>query len=73
MTLTLLSPVPMPSTKRPGHTSSTAAAADAVTVACRVTGLVTLVPSTIRSVLGAAAPSVTHGSRHNNWLSGIQA
>ena len=50
-----------------------AAAADAVTVACRVTGFVTLVPSTMREVFPATAPKVTQTSRHRSWESGTHA
>jgi hypothetical protein len=73
ITRTELSPEPIPSTKRPPVSSSTAAAADAVTVTWRVTGLLTLVPSTIRDVARPMAPMVTHTSRHSSWESGTHA
>ena len=73
MTRTELSPVPMPRMIRPPLSSSIVAAADAVTVAWRVSGLVTLVPSTIVVVRAAATPRVTQTSRLSSWLSGTHA
>ena len=58
---------------RPSLTSSMAAAAEAVTVTSRVSGLVTLVPRMILEVRAAMTPSVTHRSRHRSCESGIQA
>jgi hypothetical protein len=50
-----------------------AAAAEAVTVTSRVSGLVTLVSRMILEVRAAMTPSVTHRSRHSSCESGIQA
>ena len=54
-----LSPVPMPTSVRPGASSASVAAADAATDGCRVTGVITRGPSLIRSVAAAASASVT--------------
>src|SRR5215471_11901954 len=52
----------MPSTLRPPETTSTEAAADAVTEGCRVTRLVTHVARRTREVAAAARVMATHGS-----------
>src|SRR5215469_18339927 len=52
----------MPSTLRPPETTSTDAAADAVTEGCRVTRLVTHVASGMCEVTEAAKVMATHGS-----------
>ena len=49
----------MPSTARPPDAACTLAIADAVTAGCRVYGLVTPVPSWMRSVASAARASAT--------------
>src|SRR5262249_17548720 len=59
---TPLCPAPMPSTLRLPETTSTDAAADAVTEGCRVTRLVTHVASRMREVAEAAMVMATHGS-----------
>src|SRR5262249_11038491 len=59
---TPLCPAPMPSTLGPPETTSTDAAADAVTEGCRVTRLVTHVARRTREVTAAARVMATHGS-----------
>ena len=59
----LLPPVPMPSTMRPGASSSSVAMALAATDQWRVWGTVTPGPSFTRVVASAQAVSVTHSSR----------
>ena len=56
---TAVSPTPQPSSVRPGASSSMVAIDDAVTVGCRLTGLASSGPSTMRSVAWAAAASST--------------
>ena len=68
-----LPPVPMPSTTRPGASSSKVRTALAVTDTCRVWGTVTPGPSRMRDVAVAHAPSVTHNSRHTRCVSAIHA
>jgi hypothetical protein len=56
---TAVSPTPQPSSVRPGASSSTVAIDDAVTVGCRLIGLASSGPSTMRPVAWAAAASST--------------
>ncbi len=56
---TAVSPIPMPSSVRPGASSSIVAMEDAVTVGCRVTGFAMSGASTMRVVARAAAASST--------------
>ena len=68
-----LPPVPMPSTIRPGASSSRVRMALAVTEAWRVCGTVTPGPRRIREVASAQAVRVTQSSRHTRWVSAIHA
>ncbi len=56
---TAVSPMPQPSTTRPGASSSIVAMDDAVTVGCRFIGFASSVPSVMRSVARAADASST--------------
>jgi hypothetical protein len=68
----LLPPVPMPSTMRPGASSSSVAMALAATDQWRVWGTVTPGPSLMRVVPSAQAVSVTQSSRQTRCESVIQ-
>src|SRR5439155_16301213 len=67
-----LSPRPIPRSMRPPEISSRTARVEAVTLGSRVAGLVTQVPSRIRSVACARSARRTYGSRHRTWLSKSQ-
>src|SRR5262245_12735410 len=64
------SPRPRPRTARPPLSTWSASAADAVTAASRVTGLVTPGPRWTRFVVPAASISCPHTSGARFWLSG---
>jgi hypothetical protein len=66
-----LPPVPMPSTIRPGASSSRVRMALAVTEACRECGTVTPGPSLIRFVPRTQAVRVTQSSRQTRCVSVI--
>jgi hypothetical protein len=55
----------MPRYVRPGASSSSVAAALAVTTGSRLSAFVTQVPRRMRCVAPATAASVTHGSRNS--------
>ena len=65
-----LSPTPTPRMNRPGASSPTVRAAEAMTDGCRVATLVTAVPRVIRLVAAAAVAAVVNTSPHNSWESG---
>ena len=69
MERTPLSPVLMPARMRPGARSWREAKALAVTLACRVVGMVTPIPRVILDVFSAQAVISTYTSRHMRWRS----
>ena len=66
------SPRPMPRSIRPLVRSCSTARVLAVTDGSRVAGLVTHVPSRMRSVFCAISVRSTYGSFQSTWLSKIQ-